>query len=62
MGRAGALPHYLPSYCPHLNLIEGLWRHLKGCLMPRRYYDSLAALKEAVLSALQVLKAVEVQV
>ena len=58
----GLYLRYLPLYCPHLNLIEGLWRHLKGFLMPRRYYDSLAALKDAVLSALQVLKAVEVQV
>lgn len=57
----GLYLRYLPPYCPHLNLIEGVWRHLKGFLMPRRYYDSLAALKDAVLSALAVLKAVEVQ-
>ena len=57
----GLYLRYLPPYCPHLNLIEGLWRHLKGFLMPRRYYDSLQALKAAVCSALQVLKAVEVQ-
>ena len=57
----GLYLRYLPPYCPHLNLIEGVWRHLKGFLMPRRYYDSLAALKDAVCSALAVLKAVEVQ-
>ena len=51
----------LPSYCPHLNLIEGVWRRLKGFLMPRRFYDSLAELREAVLSALSLLGAVEVQ-
>lgn len=57
----GLYLRYLPPYCPHLNLIEGVWQHLKGFLMPRRYYDSLVALKDAVLSALEVLKAVEVQ-
>lgn len=52
---------YLPAYCPHLNLIEGVWRRLKGFLMPRRFYDSVAELKEAVLHALRLLDAVEVQ-
>ena len=51
--------YYLPAYCPHLNLIEGAWRRLKGFLMPRRFYDSLAELREAVLSALRLLGAVE---
>lgn len=52
----------LPAYCPHLNPIEGVWRRLKGFfLMPRRYYDSLAELKRAILSALNLLGAVEVQ-
>lgn len=51
----------LPSYCPHLNLIEGVWRKLKGFLMPRRFYDSVAELRQAVLSALRLLEAVEVQ-
>ncbi len=53
--------YYLPAYCPHLNLIEGVWRRLKGFLMPRRFYDSLAELKQAVLSALSLLGAVELQ-
>jgi putative transposase len=53
--------YYLPSYCPHLNPIEGVWRRLKGFLMPRRFYDSLAELREAVLSALRLLGAVELQ-
>jgi len=38
----------LPSYCPRLNLIEGVWRGLEGFLMPRRFYDSVAELKQAV--------------
>jgi hypothetical protein len=44
-----------------LNLIEGVWRRLKGFLMPRRFYDSVAELKQAVLHALRLLGAVEVQ-
>ena len=43
------------------NLIEGVWRRLKGFLMPRRFYDSVAELKAAVLHALHLLEAVEVQ-
>lgn len=51
---------YLPAYCPHLNLIEEVWRMVKGVLMPRRLYDSVSELRHAVLHALQSLGAVEV--
>lgn len=57
----GLYLRYLPAYCPHLNLIEGIWRRLKSFLMPRRYYNSLDELKQALLAALAVLGAVEVQ-
>lgn len=50
----------LPAYCPHLNLIEGVWRRVKGFLMPRRFYDSVGELKEAVLVALRLLGAKEI--
>ena len=53
--------YYLPLYCPHLNPIEGVWRRLKCFLMPRRFYDSVAELRQAVLSALRLLGAVELQ-
>lgn len=55
--------YYLPAYCPHLNLIEGVWRRLSraSCLMPRRFYDSLTEPREAVVSALRLLGAVELQ-
>ncbi len=56
----GLVLYRLPAYCPHLNPIEGVWRRLKGFLMPRRFYDSLAELKQAVLSALSLLGAVEI--
>jgi putative transposase len=58
----GLTLRYLPAYCPHLNLIEGVWRTLKGFLMPRRFYDSVAELKEAVLAALSVFGATEVHI
>ena len=57
----GLTLYRLPAYCPHLNLIEGVWRRLKGFLMPRRFYDSVAELKRAVLHALHLLGAAEVQ-
>jgi putative transposase len=57
----GLALYRLPAYCPHLNPIEGVWRRLKGFLMPRRFYDSVAELKSAVLRALRLLGAVEVQ-
>jgi putative transposase len=57
----GLTLYRLPAYCPHLNLIEGVWRRLKGFLVPRRFYDSVGELKQAVLHALRLLGAVEVQ-
>jgi putative transposase len=57
----GLVLYRLPAYCPHLNLIEGVWRRLKSFLMPRRFYDSLDELKAAVLHALRLLGAVEIQ-
>lgn len=50
--------YYLPPYCPHLNLVESWWRKLKGFLLPRRYYNSLAELKEALMVALNALGAI----
>lgn len=52
---------FLPAYCPHLNRIEGIWKRLKGFLLPRRCDDSVAELTEAVLAALRLLGAVEMQ-
>ena len=57
----GLTLYRLPAYCPHPNLIEGVWRRLKAFLMPRRFYDRVAELKRAVLPALRLLGAVEVQ-
>lgn len=51
---------HLPPYSPHLNPIEALWKRLKAFLLPRRCYDSLAQLKQAVLEVLDLLGAVRV--
>ena len=51
----GLYLHYLPPYAPFLNLIERVWRKLKGLLLPRRCYDSVAELRAALLTGLKVL-------
>ena len=56
----GLVLRYLPSHCPFLNVIEGVWRVVKGFLMPRRYYNSVEELRAAVLVAFKALRAVEV--
>jgi putative transposase len=56
----GLVLRYLPSHCPFLNVIEGVWRVVKGFLMPRRCYNSVDELRTAVLVAFGALRAVEV--
>lgn len=56
----GVFLRFLPPYCPHLNPIEGLWKRLKAFLLPRRCYDSLAQLRQAVVEVLDVLGAINV--
>ena len=56
----GLYLRYLPSYSPQLNLIEATWRKLKGFLLPRRCYDSLDQLRDAVRVGLKALNAVTV--
>lgn len=56
----GLFLRYLPAYCPQLNLIESVWRKLKGFLMPRRCYDNLKQLQEAVRVSLKALNAITI--
>ena len=56
----GLYLRYLPAYCPQLNLIEGVWRKLKGFLMPRRCYDNLSQLREALRLGLKALNAITI--
>lgn len=53
----GLFIRYLPPYAPFLNVIEEVWRRLKGFLMPRRCYDSVSQLREALLVGLNLLNA-----
>ncbi|MFB9081404.1 IS630 family transposase [Deinococcus wulumuqiensis] len=55
--KQGLYLRYLPPYAPMLNLIEEIWRKLKGIVMPRRCYNSVDELREAVLTGLKVLGA-----
>ena len=57
----GLFLRFLPPYCPFLNLIEGVWKRLKAFLLPRRCYASVADLGQAVVMALKLLTAEEVQ-
>ncbi|WP_255639516.1 transposase [Deinococcus betulae] len=51
----GLYLQYLPPYAPMLNHIETVWRRLKGFLMPRRCYDSVAQLRDSLYIALTTL-------
>ena len=53
----GLYLRYLPPYAPFLNLIEGVWKQIKGFLMPRRSYNTLAELEAALRVALDVIGA-----
>lgn len=39
---------YLPSYSPHLNLIERLWRFVKKECLYAKYYENFADFKRAI--------------
>lgn len=51
---------FQPPYSPQFNLVETIWKKLKGFLLPRRCYDSREQLREAVLAALDLLDAVAI--
>jgi len=40
---------YLPTYSPHLNLIERLWRLMRSNVTRNRFHDSLTAVAEAAV-------------
>lgn len=42
-------PVFLPTYSPHLNLIEKLWRFCRGQMTKNHFYENLKALCEAVV-------------
>ena len=46
----------------HVNPMEGVWRRVKGFLMPRRHYGGVEELREAVVQALKALGGVELKI
>ena len=46
---------FLPTYSPHLNPIEMLWRHIRRLVTHNYRFDALAAVMEAVRLALEEL-------
>lgn len=51
---------FQPPYSPQFNLVETVWKTLKGDLMPRRAYASRDELQAAVLAALNLLGAIPI--
>jgi transposase len=41
---------YLPSYSPHLNLIERLWRFVRKQCLYSKYYEDFSSFKSAISS------------
>lgn len=46
---------YLPTYSPHLNHIERLWRLMRSSVTRNRFYESLNAVAEAAVHWLETL-------
>jgi transposase len=44
---------YLPSYSPHLNLIERLWRFVKKECLYARYYEKFADFRKAIETCIE---------
>ena len=44
---------FLPPYCPHLNLIERVWKYFKQSVLYNRYYSDFKSFKEACVSFLK---------
>ncbi len=44
---------YLPSYSPHLNLIERLWRFVRNECLYSKYYEDFASFKSAIADCIE---------
>lgn len=51
------IPSWLPTYSPHLNLIERVWRFLKQKLAGHRFWNDVAGLEQATGTLLDRLEA-----
>lgn len=45
---------WLPTYSPHLNLIERLWRVMRGQMTKNQFYSSLSELAKAIADWLEI--------
>lgn len=48
-------PVFLPTYSPHLNFIERLWRLMRGEMTRNQFYESLPAQCRAIVDWLETL-------
>lgn len=48
----GIVLNFIPPYSPNLNLVERLWKHVKGRLRSK-YYDQFDAFKETINSIIE---------
>jgi transposase len=46
---------FQPTYSPHLNLIERLWRFMRGQMTRNHFYENLKELAEAIVEWLEKL-------
>jgi transposase len=46
---------FQPTYSPHLNLIERLWRVMRGQMTRNQFYTNLKELAEAIVEWLEKL-------
>ena len=53
---------FQPPYSPQFNLIETVWKKLKGFLLPRRCYNNRNDLKHGLLDALNLMNAVNLSI
>ncbi len=51
--KRGLYLQFIPAYCPELNLIEILWKHLKHFWLKPKDYISMEVLAERAISILQ---------
>ena len=44
---------YLPTYAPHLNLIERFWKFVKKQCLYAKYYPNSASFQEAIMTCIE---------
>lgn len=51
--KKGLYLQFIPPYCPELNLIEILWKHLKAYWLRPKHYESMEILEKNTIQILQ---------